>query len=172
MDTDPVWGNIFKNFDKKEESEIDILLKIPLFEGLKKKEMRFILKYLHPREYKVDELIIEENKPGVGMYIILEGKVQIFFKKGNKTLAVLGRGEFFGEMALLQESPRSASVKALEQTRLLGLFQPDILGLIDRKPHLGNTVLIHLAQMIAERLRFSNDERYQLQMKLAEYEKK
>ncbi len=171
MHIDPVWDNIFRRYSKKEESEYDLLLKIPLFSGLSKREINIIQKYLHFREYKTDELIIEEGKPGVGMYIILEGKVQIFFKKSEKPLAVLGRGDFFGEMALLQEAPRSASAKALDKTKMYGLFQPDLFGLIERKPSLGNKILLHLARMIAERLRFSNQENFQLKQKLAENEK-
>lgn len=172
MDKDPFWANIFPNLKAKEKSEHEILWQIPLFSDCTRNELNVVLRFLHTREFKADEIIFEENKPGLGMYIILEGRVEIFFKKDHKALAVLGRGEFFGEMALLHEAPRSASAKALEETKMFGLFQPDLFGLIENKPALGNKILLQLARMIAERLRLSNQENYQLKQKLSKNGKK
>lgn len=172
MKLDPFWSNIFSKENKHEKSDYEILWQIPLFKDCTKSELNVVLRYLHTREYKTDELIFEEGKPGMGMFIILEGKIKIFFKKDNKPLAFLGRGEFFGEMALLQEAPRSASAAAIDETRMFGLYQPDLFGLIASKPALGNKILLYLANMIAERLRLSNQETYQLKQRLAEYENK
>ena len=172
MDKDPFWANVFPDLRTKEKTENEILKQIPLFSDCTRNELNVVLRYLHTREFKAEELIFEENKPGLGMYIILEGRVEIYFKKDHKALAVLGRGEFFGEMALLQEAPRSASAAALEDTRMFGLFQPDLFGLIENKPALGSKILVQLARMIAERLRLSNQENYQLKQKIVKNGKK
>jgi CRP/FNR family cyclic AMP-dependent transcriptional regulator len=83
---------------------------------------------------------------------------------------VLSNGDFFGEMALLLESPRTASAVAHEPTKLLGFFQPDLFSLLETKPKTGNKILLHLAQMIAERLRQSTIENRYLKNKLSELE--
>jgi CRP/FNR family cyclic AMP-dependent transcriptional regulator len=95
------------------------------------------------------------------MYVIENGKIGIyknFDDNSKEELAVLQSGEFFGEMALLDESARSATAVALDNTSVLGLFRHDLFNLINRKPKLGNKILLKLAQMLAERLRLSNDE--------------
>jgi len=95
------------------------------------------------------------------MYIVQEGTVAIY--KGSsenerEELAKLANGEFFGELALLDESPRSATAMALEDSKILGLFRPDLLELIDRKPRLGNKLLFNLSLLIGERLKHTNEE--------------
>ena len=113
-----------------------------------------------------DEVIIEENKPGVGMYIIESGKVNITLGKENKLLVLLSNGDFFGEMALILEGQRTASAIATEPTKLLGFFQPDLFNLLETSPKTGNKILYRLAQMIAERLRLGTIENRQLKTKL------
>jgi CRP-like cAMP-binding protein len=73
-------------------------------------------------------------------------------------------------MALLDESPRSATAVANGETTLLGLFRPDLFNLIERKPRLGSKILLKLAQMIAERLRCHNIELQILRQKLEKAE--
>lgn len=158
---DALWGNIFKKESSEEETALAILRRIPLFKGMKKSSLREFEKLMHRRRYKEDETIFWEGEPGVGMYIVEEGSVAIY--KGlsdndREELAKLGRGEFFGELALLDESPRSATAVALKDSRILGLFRPDLLELIERKPRLGNKLLFNLAMLIGERLKHTNEE--------------
>lgn len=155
------WNNIFEK-NGKHQLDLDyILKKVPFFSQLKKGELREFKRILHHRYFKKAEIVFYENEPGVGMYVIENGKIGIyknFDEESREELAILQSGEFFGEMALLDESPRSATAVALESASVLGLFRPDLFNLINRNPRLGNKILLKLAQMLAERLRLSNNE--------------
>jgi CRP-like cAMP-binding protein len=106
------------------------------------------------------------------MYIIESGSVNIYFGEDKKLLAVLSRGDFFGEMALLLDTPRTARSVATSPTNLLGFFRPDLFSLIETLPETGNKILMHLAQMIAERLKHTSLENQQLRIKLNKLESK
>jgi CRP/FNR family cyclic AMP-dependent transcriptional regulator len=96
---------------------------------------------------------------------VQSGEVGIFSEYDSpeqKQLARLAQGDFFGEMALLEDDNRSATAVALSETRLIGIFHPDLFDLFDRKPDLGIKVLSKLANMLAQRLRKTNLELQQL----------
>ncbi len=172
MEDDTMWGNIFRRQVKSEASIYTVLQKIPIFTDLTKKDIKAIERILHRRTYKTGEAIFHEGDPGVGMYIIEDGRVNITLGKQEKLLAVLSNGEFFGEMALLSETPRTATATAINESKMLGFFQSDLFGLLETDPKMGNKILHRLAQMIADRLRFSNIENQQLKMKINELEEK
>ena len=155
-----IWSNVFKlRSEGTGQTQItEILKKIPVFEDLTKRELGAIERILHKREYRQDELIFREGEPGVGMYIIESGKVRIVTETGKRTLAELAEGEFFGELALLDESPRSATAIAIQPCSILGFFQPDLFGLIERNPQLGVKIVLRLARSIGERLRRANEQ--------------
>ena len=156
----PIWGDgIFKR-KKKEDDIFTLLKKVPIFSDLTPKELAEVEKIVHQRRYKKSETIIHDGDPGLGMYIIVSGSVEIVEedeKVGKKTLAKLSDGSFFGDMALLDEEPRSASAIALVDSDIMGFFRPDFLDLIYRKPKLGIKVLLALARVIGERLRHTNE---------------
>jgi len=172
MDEDTMWGNIFRKETQNEASIYTVLSNIPIFCDLNKKELRAIERILHRRTYKSEETIFREGDPGVGMYIIEKGRVNIILGKEQKLLAVISDGEFFGEIALLSETPRTAGAIAVSETSILGFFQSDLFGLVETNPRLGNKILNRLAQMIADRLRFSNLENQQLKLKIGKLEDK
>ncbi len=163
------WENIFEKNGKYQIKHNIILKQVPIFSELKKSELREFERIIHQRYYKKDEVIFYEGEPGLGMYIIESGSIKIFKdydSKHKEELATLKVGDFCGEMALLDESPRSATAVAAEPTTLIGIFRPDMFSLIEKKSHLGNKILIRLAQMIAERLRLNNIELQELKLKL------
>ena len=172
MDEDTMWGNIFRKKEKDVKNIYTVLKKIPIFQDLTKKELKAIERILHHRHYKTDEIIFNEGDPGAGMYIIENGHVNITLGKEAKLLAVLANGEFFGDIALLSETPRTATATAAIDSDMLGFFQSDLFGLMETDPRLGNKILHRLAQMIADRLRFSNMENQQLKKKLNQLEEK
>lgn len=172
MEDDTMWGNIFRKNHKEENSIYAVLSKIPIFKDLTKKELRAIERILHKRNYKEKEVLFKEGDPGVGMYIIEKGRIHITIGKDEKLLAVLTNSEFFGEIALLSETPRTATATAASDTLILGFFQSDLFGLLETNPRTGNKILLRLAQMIADRLRFSNIENQQLKLKLDRLEEK
>ena len=95
------------------------------------------------------------------MYIIQEGSVSITLsdKDGQqKEIAILSEGDFFGELGLLDESPRSANAICRTDCMLIGFFRPDLFEMIDRKPALGIKIVLKLAEIVGERLRKTDKE--------------
>jgi CRP-like cAMP-binding protein len=139
---------------------VEALKAVPLFAGLKDAALRKVLRILHERTYKAGEVIFREGEPGNGMYIVRKGAVRIVIRMpdgSEKQLAQLTERQFFGEMALLEQAPRSASAVAAEPTQLLGFFVPDLENLIERDAALGSQVLWKLAWLMAIRLRTMNE---------------
>ncbi|KHE92087.1 MAG: cyclic nucleotide-binding domain-containing protein [Candidatus Scalindua rubra] len=102
------------------------------------------------RDYKDGDIIFEENSIGKEMYIILTGKVKVIKEKGDveTILATLEEGDFFGEMSLFDNNPRSASVKALGNVKLLEINQKNFLKKISRDPSLAFRMLEKMSQRI------------------------
>jgi CRP/FNR family cyclic AMP-dependent transcriptional regulator len=152
------WENIFK-FRQKKIHEIDrILLKIPIFYDLNHRELRQIKDILHQREYKRHEAIFNQGDVGLGMYIIEKGTVNIVAEPESHLLAKLSDGDFFGELALLDDAPRSAAAVTETPCTMLCFFKPELLDLIDRNPKLGSKILFRLAWTIGERLKTTNEQ--------------
>lgn len=163
---DSLWGNIFR---QTEEQAVHALLQnIPLFEGLSRKELSAVKSILHRREYDANEVLFHQGNPGVGMYIIQEGTIDILYEPTGDTLAELGDGDFFGELALLNETPRSATAISRDDSVLYGLFRPDLLDLVDRDPSLGVQVLLRMGRVLSERLIQTNEQVEELREKLAQ----
>lgn len=161
----PFWGNIFKTKNVDRQNILQLLKKIPLFSELRKSELREIERLIHQRQYKSGEVIFWEDEPGVGMYIVQKGEVGIYkdyTAPRQKELARLEFGDFFGEMALLENDCRSATAVSLGEANLLGLFHPDLFDLFERKPQLGKKMLTALTNMLAQRLRRTNAELQEL----------
>jgi CRP-like cAMP-binding protein len=176
MALDPFWSNLFRRRDPEREALFNVLKGVPIFQDLSRGELRKVLSILHRRTWAADEAIVREGDPGVGMYIIASGEVQILQAGADGTLqqlATLGSGDFFGEQALLDESPRTASAIAAEPCRVIGFFRPDLLELIESEPRLGLKIVMRLSQMISVRLRHTNRllKEARLRAKQAELEK-
>lgn len=153
-----LWENIFK-FRQKEKDEIDnILLKIPIFQDLNVRELRTIKRILYQREYKKNEVIFNQGDAGLGMYIIIKGAVEIVCGPGRHILSELSEGDFFGELALLDDSPRSATAVSKIPCKILCFFKPELLDIINRNPGLGSKILFKLAWTIGERLKITNEQ--------------
>ncbi|HSQ36207.1 MAG TPA: cyclic nucleotide-binding domain-containing protein [Candidatus Binatia bacterium] len=162
---DFLWGNIFKHKNDADRNIRLFLQNVPLFAKLRKRELRDIESLIHRRQYKCSEVVFWQNEPGVGMYIVQSGAVGIFVDydaPGQKQLATLNPGDFFGEMALLEDDNRSATAVALSECQLIGIFHPDLFDLFERKPELGIKVLATLGNMLAQRLRKTNLEMQEL----------
>jgi CRP/FNR family cyclic AMP-dependent transcriptional regulator len=152
------WGNIFKS-RQQQADEIDALLvKIPVFQDLNKREIMLIKRILHQREYGKNELIFREGEVGLGMYIIVKGGVKILCGPGEQILAELKDGDFFGEISLLNDLPRSASAVTQSPCTMLCFFKPELLDIINRTPKLGCKILFRLAWTIGERLVSTNQQ--------------
>lgn len=138
-----------------------------MFADLDRRELIEVEKLLYHRSYEAGESIFRQDDPGVGMYIVEHGRVEVVHEPTGRSLAELGDGDFFGEIALLNETPRSARVTAIEPTTLYGLFQPELYDLFERLPRLGVKLLLPLAQMLGSRLLRADDELTDLHEKVA-----
>jgi CRP/FNR family cyclic AMP-dependent transcriptional regulator len=135
----------------------DVLSRVPIFESLSRRELVSIERILHRREYIQDEVIFRQGEPGMGMYVVLEGKIAIISEPESQQLFEMQDGDFFGEVALLDEGPRSATAIARTNCIVLGFFQPDLFELIDRNPRLGVKIVLRIARHIGRRLRQADD---------------
>jgi len=135
-----------------------VLEKIPIFQDLSRRELASIERILHRREYVPEEVIIRQDEPGLGMYIIESGKAAVLSEPDKVRLSDLTDGDFFGEVSLLAESPRSATVAASTHCRVLGFFQSDLFSLIERDPRLGVKIVVRVAKIIGDRLRKANQQ--------------
>ncbi len=102
------------------------------------------------KDYKDGDIIFDENSIGKEMYIILTGKVKVIKEREDveTTLATLEEGDFFGEMSLFDNKPRSATVKALGDIKLLEINQKNFLKKISRDPSLAFRMLEKMSQRI------------------------
>ena len=159
MKRDGIWGSIFRFNSKPKESLAEILHKIPLFADLTPRELRILEDAVHRRTYQAGEAVFVETEPGVGMYVIQSGHVNILMQQestGSQVLAELEPGEFFGEMALLGDTTRSATAIARDRSELIGFFHPDLLEIINLHPTIGAKITFGLCKTLAERLRYTN----------------
>ena len=139
-------------------AETDVLQSIPLFEDLSSRELDAVRRLLHRREYVAGESIFVQGEPGLGMYVIERGAVSIQSEPSGRELVELTDGDFFGEIALLNEVIRTATARAKTDCTLLSLFQPDLLALLDRNSRLGVKVILALARLVGLRLVEVSDE--------------
>ncbi len=102
--------------------------------------------------YKPGELIFSEGQSGRDMYVVESGRVRIFLTAEDRelTLAVLQRGDFFGEMALLEDLPRSAGATALEDVCLIAIEKDDFKCLIQEHPEIAMKVLSRFSRRLRD----------------------
>ena len=151
-----LWANPFKVIDTGSKTELAFLASIPLFDTLTARQKTTLLKIIHLRRFKEGEIVFRQGDPGVGLYIVREGQFEVYYEYPDLTrrkIATIEQGDFFGEISLLNDSPRSATVVSSQESTLYGLFRPDLLGLMESDPKLGLAITYRIAQIIAERLR-------------------
>lgn len=147
---------------KKSSAELDriqFLKTVPFFNELSNWQLKSVSDILFERNYDVGELIFEEGQPGAALFLIVQGQVsvEVYREKYTAKLATLEKGAFFGEMALLDETPRSASARALEPTRCLALYRNDLKRLIETDPETTCHIYRALARIVGDRLRSTNE---------------
>ncbi len=133
------------------DTATEALRLVPFFSKMQQAEADSLAQKLTPRRFNTDQVIFHHGDPGGLLYIISKGKVKITHTtpEGQEALlAILGEGDFFGELALLDDSPRSATAEAIEPTETLTLHREDFLRYISHNPDFSKHVLKTLAQHI------------------------
>ena len=133
---------------------LEELRKLSLFVDLTPREMKIVDGYVHERSYLKDEVVFDEGEEGQAIYFVLRGKVLICTQQPPaKAIATLEPGSFFGELALLDNAPRSAQARAAEDCTLAVFFRGDFLGLMDSHAHIASKIALQLARHLGMRLR-------------------
>lgn len=162
------WANIFNT--PTEETDLKKLLQsIPLFSELGRKDLTLLMNIIHSRSYLPGEYIFYQGDPGIGLYVIREGSVEIYRENENGEklkLATFNKGDFFGELAMVDGEKRSASAVAAKETKVGVIFKPDLDEFIEKYPKKGIKILYGIAHIIAVRIRNLNEDYFTLQNKL------
>jgi CRP/FNR family cyclic AMP-dependent transcriptional regulator len=142
-----------------ELDRIQFLKTVPFFDRLSNRQLKTVSDIMFERSYDSDESIFEEGQPGAALFLILDGKIaiEIYRETSTTRLAVLESGAFFGEMALLDDTPRSANARALEPTQTLALYRNDLNDLAHRDAKTACQIFRSLAGTIGDRLRLTNE---------------
>ncbi len=162
------WANLFKSPTDKSDLE-NVLKTIPPFAELSKRDISMLTAFIHNRQYVAGEYIFHQGDPGIGLYIIREGVVLIRRAiQSGKTipLATFKKGDFFGELALVDDEKRSASAIAQTDCRLAVVFKPDLDDFIEKYPKKGVMILQGISHIMVTRLRQLNEDHITLQSKL------
>ena len=137
--------------------EKELLQTVPLFSELSEEALTSLSKVASRRRYPKDTVVFFENEEGDTLFMILEGriKVTILGDDGREIiLTMLSPGDLFGEMALLDNEPRSATAIAVEETELLSLHRTDFQNVIVENPE----VSAALIKVLSARLRRANHQ--------------
>jgi CRP/FNR family cyclic AMP-dependent transcriptional regulator len=119
---------------------------VPFFAGLDDKKRKSIASQGKEISYKAGDTIVEEGSMGVGFYLVLDGKVEV--RKWSKFLATLAKGQFFGEMSLIDEQPRSADVVAVSQARCWALSSWAFASVVKTNPEIPMMMLKEMVKRL------------------------
>lgn len=138
---------------------LEFLRSLPFFKDLSFWQLRRIADIMFERNYEAGEFVFTQGQPGAALFVIMDGAVEIELFEESQTvvLARLEKGHFFGELALLDDSPRSASAKALRSTKALALYRSDLNKMIQVDPHASSLIFKSLATLVGDRLKKTNE---------------
>jgi CRP-like cAMP-binding protein len=137
------------------EQIVGILENVPLFSRLRKRQLNNLARIFIERQCTPGEVIIPQGRDGYGFFILTSGKAQAVRKKLDGSEAVLntfGKNDFFGEIALIDNGPRTASVIAIEKTNCLILPRENFLGVLRRDGEMAVDIMIELTKRFRARL--------------------
>jgi CRP-like cAMP-binding protein len=139
-----------KQRGKKSDPVIEMLENASLWSGLDRRDLKFIVQLSKERRYETGDAIVRKGEGTVGFHLILDGSVEV--RSGGMVLSKLGPGQFFGEMSVIDNQPRSADVVAMEPSRCLILSAWSFNALVSKHPKIALKIL----QEFVRRLRDTN----------------
>ncbi len=131
----------------------EILEKVPIFSELGRRHLGRLSKLMVQRQFRAGEVIIKENDQAAGFFVISSGKVEVVRGVDGSNpvlLNTLGTGDFFGEMALFEGYPRSATVRALEDTECLAMTRWDFTAELRTHPEIAVGMLPALVRRLRD----------------------
>jgi SulP family sulfate permease len=144
----------------EEHREVKILElgDISVFRGLSPEQLQIVQNCVQPVLFRRGEIIFQEGEVGDGIYFILSGYVSVFTGSRDHRLATFAEGMFFGEMSILEDKPRSATVRAETDTRLLFISKDNFQQLTESDPSIIAHILQRLSRDLSHRLRMTTAE--------------
>jgi CRP/FNR family transcriptional regulator len=137
-------------------NNVELLRNTKLFKGSSKEELEIVVGLFQEREIKPNTTIFTENMPAEALYIVKSGSVRITMMAGEGEelgLLLLGPGEFFGELSLVQESNRQVTARAETPVELLLLTRKDFEALMDLEPRVAARALAIITKLLAMRIK-------------------
>jgi CRP-like cAMP-binding protein len=131
-----------------QDTKVDALKRAPLFEGLSRKELVQLARVSEDLEVPAGKVLCKQGEVGKEFFVIVDGKVEV--TRNGKRLATRTGGEFFGEIALLEQTPRMATVTAKTPLRFFVLTRTDFRHLVNENPSVESKVLRALARRVVD----------------------
>lgn len=129
----------------------EFLARVPIFEKCTPAEIQSIAAVAQEHSFRADQIIVTQGTPGQAFYLILSGRVVI--ERDGRALGAFGQGDFFGEMSLLDNAPRSATIRAIDDTVCIMLSSWDFKSVLERTP----SIAIKLLEVLSRRLRVADE---------------
>ena len=129
----------------------EFLARVPIFANCTAEEVKAISGVAQEGYFQPGQIIVTQGTPGQAFYLILSGRVEIL--RDGVSLGAFGPGDFFGEMSLLDQAPRSATIRALDHTSCLMLSSWDFKALLEDHP----SIAVKLLEVLSRRLRVADE---------------
>ncbi len=127
-----------------DDNRIELLANVPLFAGLDRRDLRDIASSMKERRFRAGHTLAEEGQSGIGFFVIEDGEARV--EVGGQSVAKLGSGDYFGEIALIAETPRTATVVAETEIRTLGLTSWEFRPIVETNASIAWKLLEALAK--------------------------
>ena len=149
------------NLQQNKETIVYFLNSIPLFDELTRDELSIIVDYMNLFEFDAGQTLFQEGDTGDYVCFVAEGIVDVMKKSitgSDVVISTLGKGSAIGEMAVIDKTPRSATVVARKKTQLVVLGQNGFKLILDKQPKIGNKILIGVARRLSTNLRRTTNQ--------------
>jgi CRP-like cAMP-binding protein len=130
------------------DAPIEALRKVPLFAELDQRELQMLARQLHERRFRAGAEVTKEGAGGAGFFVIAEGNAEV--SVGGEKRTTLGPGDYFGEIALIDEGMRSASITASTDLLCYGMTPWEFRPFVEEHPQVAWTLLTTLAKRLRE----------------------
>ncbi len=151
------FGVVFRN--PAYIKDLSFFKQVSIFHGLSSRQLGRVIRILQKRDYAQNEILFKEGSLGKAVFVIRSGKVQLTRgapSKKHRELAVLGPGDVFGEMALLEESERTATAVMIESGEIYLLYTTVLDRLTHQHPNTGTKIFKNMAMILSRHLRRTN----------------
>ena len=142
-------------------ARVDALARIHMFQGLTRRSLERIAAIAAEESHALGTILFRAGDPGDKLYLILEGKIRISRDVpglGEEALAVIGEGDYFGEMALVDDAPRSADARVHERCKVLVIDKDEMQHLLFLHKEIAYEILWNVVRTLAARLRETNEK--------------